>query len=78
MSDSKPGQGRLIAIIGAGPSGLVTAKYALEQGFKVEIYEAEAEVGGTFRYRAYENSELVSSRQLTGWSGANLGFLSNS
>src|SRR3954454_20147260 len=35
-----------IAIIGAGPSGLVTAKYALEAGFDVTIFEASDDLGG--------------------------------
>lgn len=32
------------------------------------LVEAESEIGGTFRYRRYENAELVSSRQLTAFS----------
>ncbi|KAI9034147.1 FAD/NAD(P)-binding domain-containing protein [Hyaloraphidium curvatum] len=61
-----------IAIVGAGPAGLVTAKYALELGFEVKVLEAEDELGGTFRWRAYEGSELVSSRQLTAFSDLRL------
>lgn len=47
-----------VAIIGGGPSGLVTAKTLLdgasrwrEEGFEVEVslFEQEKEVGGTFR-----------------------------
>lgn len=39
-----------------------------ENGFKCLLFEAESQVGGTFRYRAYENAELVSSKQLTAFS----------
>ncbi len=35
-----------IAIIGAGPAGLVSAKYALENGFETTIFEKESELGG--------------------------------
>lgn len=49
------------AIIGGGPSGLVTLKTLLElnQRFSsnvhvdVSLFEAEEAVGGTFRYRSY-------------------------
>lgn len=39
-----------VAIIGAGPSGIVSAKYAIEQGFKVTVYEQGEEVGGVWVY----------------------------
>lgn len=64
-------------IIGGGPAGLVSLKYALEYGTdlglgkpdadgeRVALVEMESEIGGTFRYRGYENAELVSSKQLT-------------
>ena len=64
-----------VAIIGAGPSALVTAKTLLEAAdahpdFKpsITIFEAEADIGGTFRYRSYSNATLVSSKQLTSYS----------
>ncbi|KAL1413337.1 hypothetical protein Q8F55_001096 [Vanrija albida] len=58
-------------IIGGGPSGLVALKYAKEYGPAWErgeapvLVEMEPELGGTFRWRGYENAELVSSKQLT-------------
>ncbi|ORY32137.1 hypothetical protein BCR39DRAFT_479301 [Naematelia encephala] len=58
-------------IIGGGPSGLVSLKYVLEYGPAFEpgeeplLIEAESEIGGTLRWRGYENAELVSSKQLT-------------
>ncbi|RDB21257.1 Dimethylaniline monooxygenase [N-oxide-forming] 5 [Hypsizygus marmoreus] len=59
-----------VVIIGAGPSGLVTCKSLLEAAslnfpFNPIVFEQEGEIGGTFRYRSYENSNLVSSKQLT-------------
>ena len=64
-----------VAIIGAGPSALVTAKTLLEAAdadaaFKpqITIFESEKGIGGTFRYRSYSNATLVSSKQLTSFS----------
>ena len=39
-----------------------------ETGISGIHFEAEDQVGGTFRYRAYEAAELVSSKQLTAFS----------
>lgn len=39
-----------VAVIGAGPSGLVSAKYALAQGFDVTVYEQNFELGGIWSY----------------------------
>ncbi|WVQ68619.1 uncharacterized protein L199_006828 [Kwoniella botswanensis] len=58
-------------VVGGGPAGLVSLKYTVEYGEKwVEgeepvLVEMESEIGGTFRWRGYENAELVSSKQLT-------------
>ncbi|KAF8654097.1 hypothetical protein AX16_003630 [Volvariella volvacea WC 439] len=62
-----------VVIIGAGPSGLVTCKTLLEYAdanlpFDPVVLEQEADLGGTFNYRSYENADLVSSRQLTSFS----------
>ena len=48
-----------VAIIGAGPAGLVTCKTMLEAAteefpFDPVIFEQEDDIGGTFRYRSYE------------------------
>lgn len=45
---------RRVGIIGAGISGLVTAKTMLEEGFEVTLFETEDEVGGVWaRSRRY-------------------------
>jgi dimethylaniline monooxygenase (N-oxide forming) len=58
-----------VAIIGAGPGGLVTLKYLLEaqKRFNIEtiearLFEAQDAVGGTFRYRAYPEGEVIVSQ----------------
>ncbi|EJD46098.1 FAD/NAD(P)-binding domain-containing protein [Auricularia subglabra TFB-10046 SS5] len=62
-----------VAIVGAGPAGLVACKTFLEAAdssfpFDPVVFESEDDVGGTFRYRSYENATLVSSKQLTSFS----------
>ncbi|KAK3988398.1 hypothetical protein QBC44DRAFT_398070 [Cladorrhinum sp. PSN332] len=64
-----------VAVIGAGPSGLVTLKYLITSHLFLEtepveavLFEAEDSIGGTFAHRTYENAELVSSKQLTTFS----------
>lgn len=54
-----------IAVIGGGPSGLTTLKYLItaHEYFPISpieavLFEAEAEIGGTFRYRSYEDAEV--------------------
>jgi len=59
---------KLVAVVGAGPAGLTTAKTLVENGFAVRVFESADSLGGTFAHRAYENAELVSSRQLTAFS----------
>jgi glycine/D-amino acid oxidase-like deaminating enzyme len=44
--------GARIAVIGAGPSGLVAAKEALEAGFDATVFEASDDLGGRGRRRA--------------------------
>ena len=54
-----------VAVIGGGPSGLVTLKYLITahnffptRPIEAVLFEGEAEVGGTFRYRSYEDAEV--------------------
>ncbi|KAI0078958.1 FAD/NAD(P)-binding domain-containing protein [Panus rudis PR-1116 ss-1] len=62
-----------VVVIGAGPAGLVTCKTLLDARtedfpFDPVVLEQEDDIGGTFRYRSYENANLVSSKQLTSFS----------
>jgi hypothetical protein len=41
--------GARVAVIGAGPGGLVAAKHALEAGFDVAIFEASRDLGGQWQ-----------------------------
>jgi len=54
-----------ILVIGAGASGLVTAKTLMEAGHDVSIVEASSQVGGTFENKAYQDARMVSSKYLT-------------
>ncbi|KAH6680487.1 hypothetical protein B0J14DRAFT_266618 [Halenospora varia] len=64
-----------VAVIGGGPSGLVTLKYLLTahefhggEPIEARLFESKDSVSGTFRYRVYEDAELVSSKYLTTFS----------
>ncbi|KAA8642762.1 uncharacterized protein ATNIH1004_009514 [Aspergillus tanneri] len=64
-----------VAVIGGGPSGLVTLKYLLAAHASLRIdciearlFESDSNIGGTFFSRTYEDAELVSSKQLTTFS----------
>ncbi|EQL03284.1 dimethylaniline monooxygenase [Ophiocordyceps sinensis CO18] len=64
-----------VAVIGGGPSGIVTLKYLVEahqslQSEKMEVwlFEYQPQIGGAFAARVYEDAELVSSKQLTTFS----------
>jgi dimethylaniline monooxygenase (N-oxide forming) len=45
-------RGSRVAIIGAGPGGLVAAKYAIEAGFDVTVFEASDDLGGQWHLTA--------------------------
>uniref|UniRef100_A0A4E9EJC4 FAD/NAD(P)-binding domain-containing protein n=1 Tax=Gibberella zeae TaxID=5518 RepID=A0A4E9EJC4_GIBZA len=64
-----------VAVIGGGPSGLVTLKYLKQASMALSyepmeayLFEYQGQVGGTFAARSYEDAELVSSKQLTTFS----------
>jgi dimethylaniline monooxygenase (N-oxide forming) len=44
--------GARIAVIGAGPSGLLAAKHALEAGFEPTVFEASDALGGRWHSTA--------------------------
>ena len=57
-----------IAVIGAGPSGLVTLKYLLQAEKSLDcepveaiLFDYQPKVGGTFSSRAYEDAEVCST-----------------
>jgi cation diffusion facilitator CzcD-associated flavoprotein CzcO len=43
-----PGAGRRVGVIGAGISGLVTAKVLLEDGFDPIVFEKDMDLGGVW------------------------------
>jgi dimethylaniline monooxygenase (N-oxide forming) len=59
-------------VIGAGPSGLVAAKYMLSESrhrpCSVTILETSKSIGGSFSNKVYDNSRLVSSKYITAFS----------
>lgn len=62
-----------IAIVGAGPAGLVAAKYALEAGFEPTIFEAGDRLGGQWDVAAphsgvWPGMHTNTSRELTAFS----------
>jgi dimethylaniline monooxygenase (N-oxide forming) len=53
-----------VAVVGAGPSGIVTLKYLLEaqdvfgtEPIDVRLFESDSKIGGTFLARTYEDAE---------------------
>lgn len=55
-----------ICVIGAGPSGIVTAKLLAERGMPYDVLEREDAVGGTWNYGSgasylYESTHLITS-----------------
>ena len=52
-----------ICIIGAGLSGLTTAKWALQSNYTVKIYDKNDKLGGCWISKAYENVRLQSNKE---------------
>jgi len=62
-----------VAVVGAGPSGLVTVKELAEEGHEPICFERAADVGGVFRFDeergvVWESCRLTSSPLLTSFS----------
>lgn len=50
ISKVKPATGPHVAVVGAGPAGLAAAIFLANRNFQVDVFEREAEAGGTVRY----------------------------
>ncbi|MCB5262729.1 MAG: FAD-dependent oxidoreductase [Candidatus Cloacimonetes bacterium] len=50
IPEIKPDNGKKVAIIGGGPSGLTCGYYLSFEGFEVHLFEAEEACGGWLRY----------------------------
>jgi dimethylaniline monooxygenase (N-oxide forming) len=57
-----------VAIIGGGPAGLATLRFLAHAHehfpippVEIRLFEAEAQVGGTFSYRVYEDAEVCNN-----------------
>jgi dimethylaniline monooxygenase (N-oxide forming) len=64
-----------VAVIGAGPSGLVAAKHALEAGFDTAVFEASDDLGGQWHATArhsgiWPGMRTNTSRAMTAFSDA--------
>ena len=64
-----------VAVIGAGAGGTCAAKYMIEAGFDVTVYEAGSNIGGLWVYdndngraQAYRHLSIISSRRYTRFS----------
>lgn len=62
------GFNKRVAVIGAGPMGLATAKELLEQGHEVTCYDASPMLGGEFANRFWTGGHLTSSPYITAFS----------
>lgn len=67
--------GKRVAVIGAGACGLCAAKYLLEVGFDVAVFEIGSQIGGMWCYRndsgrssAYRTLHINTSRGVTRFS----------
>ncbi|HEU4565566.1 MAG TPA: NAD(P)-binding domain-containing protein [Gemmatimonadaceae bacterium] len=67
-------RGEHFCIVGAGPSGLGTARAFVEAGIPFELFDRHDEVGGIWdldneRTPMYETAHFISSRTLSGFDG---------
>jgi cation diffusion facilitator CzcD-associated flavoprotein CzcO len=61
MSDTST----LIAIVGAGPSGLAVAKALKGRNIPYRQFEAEEDLGGNWYHGVYQNAHIISSKTTT-------------
>lgn len=64
--EQKPLNGKKVAVVGSGPGGLTAAAELALEGFKVTIYEKDAQAGGYLRYGIpeYRLSNSVVDREI--------------
>ncbi|AGK51518.1 enoyl-CoA hydratase/isomerase family protein [Burkholderia thailandensis MSMB121] len=69
------GLGKRIAVIGAGPAGLVMAKSLLEEGHRPDVFERQADLGGVWllhtenkRAGAYRKTRFQTSKYTSAFS----------
>ena len=65
--------GARVAVVGAGPGGLVSAKHAIEAGFDVSVFEASDDLGGQWNTAAahsgiWSGMRTNTSRAMTAFS----------
>jgi len=48
--ETRPGNGKKVAIVGSGPAGLAAAYFLARLGFGCEVFEAQPEPGGILRW----------------------------
>lgn len=58
MDEQGKGNGRNIAVVGAGPMGLAVAYYLLKAGHRVQVYEAGPVIGGMSAAFDFEGTEI--------------------
>ena len=75
LSQAKDAREKSIAIIGAGASGICLAKYLLEVGLDVTVFETGTQIGGMWVYEndsgrssAYETLHINTAKNLTNYS----------
>lgn len=55
-------EGRKLVVVGGGIGGMKAAEYAAQRGFKVVLFEKEAELGGILRYTNHERFKVTLKR----------------
>lgn len=50
VPETAPANGKKVAVVGGGPAGLTCAYFLTLKGYKVALFESQAELGGMLRY----------------------------
>ncbi|WP_416985993.1 FAD-dependent oxidoreductase [Streptomyces sp. T028] len=69
-----------VAVVGAGPSGLIMARQLKHRGVDVVVYERHSDVGGIWDPEnpgspVYESAHFISSKYTSGFYGPDAGQL---